>query len=548
MAEKRRLQQDIEKTLRRVEEGLQLFADVHEKLYTATNGSQKEKLEAELKREIKKLQRFRDQIKGWQASSDVKDKLPLEDARRKIEKEMERFKVVERELKMKAFSNEGLAAPVKVDPQEEERSRHREWLCDAIAQLRNAVDQQEAALETMVHKHRVKGKRALEEESGRVDDLRSHVGRHMWHIDKMEQTLRRLDNDSLDMSLLDEVQYAFSYYIEAHQDPDFYFDETMYADLNLDHEENADPSGGGEEGSGSADGSRCSSPLSASHPSSSSSSSSSSSASSSSSYSSSEPSALDSPGLAAPRRTSGAASASKGQTEFSLPPPHLAEALAGRPSAQPNPFQAQAAKEDGTSLVGSFSASPSSSSAILPPSSSSAPSFSSKAAGGQGPALGLLGRHAKALDQAESLRNLQLAVECSHSFHPMASDRNRYRTANIPKTPWLNAPHSFPTQPLNQAESPSFFEKLEIGTLFFIFYYQPGTYTQYLAAKELKRQSWRFHKKYLTWFQRHTEPKATTDLYEQGAYIYFDYEAGWCSRIKPDFTFEYQWLEDEVIV
>lgn len=45
------------------------------------------------------------------------------------------------------------------------------------------------------------------------------------------------------------------------------------------------------------------------------------------------------------------------------------------------------------------------------------------------------------------------------------------------------------------------FEKLHTDTLFLIFYYQQGTYQQYLAARELKRQSWRYHKKYMTWFQ-----------------------------------------------
>lgn len=50
-----------------------------------------------------------------------------------------------------------------------------------------------------------------------------------------------------------------------------------------------------------------------------------------------------------------------------------------------------------------------------------------------------------------------------------------------------------------------------------------NTYQQYLAAKELKKQSWRFHKKYNTWFQRHEEPKLATDDYEQGTYVYFDF-------------------------
>ena len=45
------------------------------------------------KKEIKKLQRYRDQIKTWSANSDIKDKKALLDARKLIEREMERFKV-----------------------------------------------------------------------------------------------------------------------------------------------------------------------------------------------------------------------------------------------------------------------------------------------------------------------------------------------------------------------------------------------------------------------------------------------------------------------
>lgn len=50
-----------------------------------------------------------------------------------------------------------------------------------------------------------------------------------------------------------------------------------------------------------------------------------------------------------------------------------------------------------------------------------------------------------------------------------------------------------------------------------------NTYQQYLAAKELKKQSWRYHRKYNTWFQRHEEPKVANDEFEQGTYVYFDF-------------------------
>jgi hypothetical protein len=42
--------------------------------YDPENVNQKEKFEADLKKEIKKLQRYRDQIKTWAQSSEVKDK------------------------------------------------------------------------------------------------------------------------------------------------------------------------------------------------------------------------------------------------------------------------------------------------------------------------------------------------------------------------------------------------------------------------------------------------------------------------------------------
>jgi CCR4-NOT transcription complex subunit 3 len=87
-------------------------------------------------------------------------------------------------------------------------------------------------------------------------------------------------------------------------------------------------------------------------------------------------------------------------------------------------------------------------------------------------------------------------------------------------------------------------ERLPMDTLFFVFYFQQGTYQQYLAAKQLKKHSWRFHKKYMTWFQRHEEPKIATEEFEEGTYVY--YESGWCQRIKSEFKFEYAYLEDEL--
>jgi CCR4-NOT transcription complex subunit 3 len=82
----RKTQQEIDKTFKKVAEGIQAFDGIYEKINSSTNTAQKDKLEDNLKREIKKLQRFRDQIKTWAAGNEVKDKGPLLEERKKIEK------------------------------------------------------------------------------------------------------------------------------------------------------------------------------------------------------------------------------------------------------------------------------------------------------------------------------------------------------------------------------------------------------------------------------------------------------------------------------
>lgn len=62
-------------------------------------------------------------------------------------------------------------------------------------------------------------------------------------------------------------------------------------------------------------------------------------------------------------------------------------------------------------------------------------------------------------------------------------------------------PASYPQIKLPVLDNPALFEKLDTEALFFAFYYMPGTHQQYLAARELKRQSWRYHKQHGAWFQ-----------------------------------------------
>jgi CCR4-NOT transcription complex subunit 3 len=122
-------------------------------------------------------------------------------------------------------------------------------------------------------------------------------------------------------------------------------------------------------------------------------------------------------------------------------------------------------------------------------------------------------------------QSAQRMLVASHADFPSAIDAEQPRYYK-PKYRF-NTPSHYPQEPLPIFDDPRLFTRVDPDTLFYVFYYKQGTYQQYLAAKSLKDQSWRFHKQYQTWFQRHEEPKTITEEFEQGTYRFFDYESTW---------------------
>jgi len=149
----------------------------------------------------------------------------------------------------------------------------------------------------------------------------------------------------------------------------------------------------------------------------------------------------------------------------------------------------------------------------------------------------------KAPHRMANLDQVHKLLEGSYSGMPQPQDTEKPKYY-VPRNPY-QTPAYYPQVPNPVLSSSALFAQLDVETLFYVFYFLPGTYQQYLAAKELKRQSWRFHVKYLTWFQRHSEPQAITEEYEQGVYVYFDWEGHWCQRKKADFRFEYRYLSED---
>ena len=117
------------------------------------------------------------------------------------------------------------------------------------------------------------------------------------------------------------------------------------------------------------------------------------------------------------------------------------------------------------------------------------------------------------LNKETQLQYAMLEAANQHMPHPSDSERLR---PYLPRNP-CPTPSYYPQLPPAQSDEIEFFLRLSTETLFFIFYYMEGTKAQYLAAKALKRQSWRFHTKYMMWFQRHEEPKVLEFVAEDGA-------------------------------
>lgn len=150
-------------------------------------------------------------------------------------------------------------------------------------------------------------------------------------------------------------------------------------------------------------------------------------------------------------------------------------------------------------------------------------------------------RNIPAVDELDVRQSLDIGVRVKYKSWPPTQH----------PVPSVQVPESFPGAPIGESQLAEIMGK-SIDVCFFCFYYMKGSIAQYLAAKELKRRGWRYHTSLSTWFQRYREPITLTDSYEESDMIFFDFyvtpggsgNGGWCQRLKKNFVFQYQYLED----
>ncbi len=206
------------------------YDDTFALIATSETANAREKYETESKNQLKKLQKFREQIKGWLSNSDVKDTKVLEKTKRDIEIRMEGYKAHEKEAKTKAFSKEGLqAAALKVDPLEQAKQEERDWLNGTVETLSTQIEEMEAEMEELSGgKSRKKSK-----PSARFTSLEASVSRHKEHVLRLEKMLRLLDNEMITVEDVQDVRDFVDDYIDRCMDSPEEFEnpDDIYGDL-----------------------------------------------------------------------------------------------------------------------------------------------------------------------------------------------------------------------------------------------------------------------------------------------------------------------------
>jgi CCR4-NOT transcription complex subunit 3 len=535
---------------------------------------------------------------------------------------MEKFKAVEKEMKTKAYSKEGLSLAAKMDPKDREKVEMCNYLSDCVDSLERQIEQLESEAETL-HATQKKSKKGSSN-AERVIELERQMERHKWHQSKLELLLRTLENGGIEADEVKTMQDDINYYVDQNQDIDFMEDDGIYDHLNLQEEEEIFGMGAEADRVSSQDAQSIADDadtdlkptISATGKSKAAESATSNNRRPSTQLKSPLPAlaTLHAPMTAATNGTivsgmkpappparvgeplkyasAAAAAAASDQNELGiapLPPPAAKPPPTGLSPAtlpasiktpsvaspsvsqsQPSAPQPQRNASQDSQPVGKSPAPGVSPAAAISESAAASPAMPEKvepkkqeskkaaesspedAAQPATPALTNGDTHSE-VEEEESIYHLPASLnDLLESFEatksnsadafsdptsvrlfaagyqqaPEAADAERPRHYR-PQHPYPYTPSHFPQEPSQIFDDPRLYSRVDTDTLFYAFYYRQGTYQQYLSAKALKNQSWRFHKQYQTWFQRHEEPKSITEDYEQGTYRFFDYESTW---------------------
>ncbi|CBH09845.1 hypothetical protein, conserved [Trypanosoma brucei gambiense DAL972] len=603
MTNNKKSQQEIERLLRRTQEEINSYDSVYTKFNNSTS-PQREKLEAELRREARKLQRSYDLIKAACPPSDSKDsKGSVEPWMQKLHERIETFKMCEQAMKTKGSGKDGLGTGALSEAQQEGVKDVEAWLKNTTDSLRKQVQLSESDAERSGRGNHGRNKNSVSATtSTRTQKLKFHVAR-------LELLLKGIANGDVNP----ESVYGIKERVEAikrgdtngSDDDDNNEDEDLYAQFGFDEQLVSERRRGGstvgeDEDAASPNSRNPNNKLSPVRMGGTKSNTPSSSAKMSGPTSSD---ARKGPGSATANRMDGAKRLGSGS-----PSPHkgntsITSTVGGRdglhdnwdenadfPEDDMDKMNDDTFGDDAMAMVGTGSLADMAratstgsrlgdwekgrpASLVSPPSTTSKKSnLEQPAAAAPSQASGTASMSPSSANTAATGETRQLsAAPASHVSPAPAStahddflDRNTMlqlidmSLANLPHTqdvdrqrpfepsnPTVHVPF-FPQQVLPALASPEIYRTFELETLFFIFYYHQNTYQQYCAAGQIKERSFRYHTQLNTWFKRNGPPKESLEGSERGSFQFFNFEEGWNLEEKEDFVFDYKYLENEL--
>lgn len=148
---------------------------------------------------------------------------------------MEKFKAVEKAMKTKAYSKEGLSAAAKLDPKEQAKVEAGEFLSSMVDDLEQQIEALEAESE-VIQATTKKGK-AQAARMERIAEIDRVIERHKWHQGKLELIRRSLENGAVDTDQVNDMEENIRYYVSDCMTDDFMEDEGIYDELDLEDEE-----------------------------------------------------------------------------------------------------------------------------------------------------------------------------------------------------------------------------------------------------------------------------------------------------------------------
>src|ERR1035438_5015874 len=121
---------------------------------------------------------------------------------------MEKFKAVEKAMKTKAYSKEGLSAAAKLDPKERAKLEACDFLNTMVDELERQIETLEAEGE-QIQATMKKGKNQSTK-ADRMSEIERITERHKWHQGKLELIKRSLENGNIETEQVNDLEESIS--------------------------------------------------------------------------------------------------------------------------------------------------------------------------------------------------------------------------------------------------------------------------------------------------------------------------------------------------